>query len=210
MVGSRRCSRPFRAAEGAVSARSNLGRPSFGFFLIAGVHCLLVGMLIWGWQQPPLDKAFEILARRDLGESVDFLPSEIQVLQRSLDRHAGFSRALLGKSVARFVEPTASGWLSRPVAHLTVRPEPDHPTELLVEGRGAPGDFPLVVKFHGKGLARQVELLPNEPQKVEWSSSDLDRPTILTVEIAAAKSHASATPSWSVQVESSSPVREAP
>ncbi len=191
-----------------MSFKSSLGWPSLGFFLIAGIHTLLGGMLLWGWQQPLLDEAFEILARRDLDDSAEFSPSEVQVLQRSLDRHAGFSRTLLGKSGVRFLERTESGWLSRSSAHLTVRPESDRPTELLVEGRGAPGDFPLVVKFHGKGFARQLELLPGKPQKVEWSKSDLDRPTILNVEVVAAKSHASTKPSWSVQVESSSPARE--
>jgi hypothetical protein len=193
-----------------LSVRSALGWPSAGFCVLLGMHCLLGGMLLWGWQRPALDEAFEILTRRDLQATAEFSPREVQLLQSCLDRHVGFGRALLGKGAVRFLEPAESGWLSCHEAHLTVRPEAGQPTQLTLEGRGTPDDFPIVVKLHGKGAARQVELLPNQRQKVEWSAADLSQPTIFNVEIKPAKTHATAAPSWAVRVESVAAARENP
>jgi hypothetical protein len=193
-----------------VSARLALGWPSAGFYVLLGTHLGLVGMLLWGWQRPALDEAFEILTRRELDASAEFSPREVQLLQSCLDRHTGFGRALLGKGASRFLEPAESGWLSRREAHLTVRPEAGQPTQLTIEGRGEPRDFPIAVKLRGKGVERQVELSPNQRQKVEWSVADLSQPTIFNVEITPAKTHTSVAPSWAVRVESSAAARENP
>lgn len=186
------------------AAKDNL--PSAGFAAIATSYTLLAALLIWGWQTPRLDKAFRLLNTRELDANVEFSTDDIQVLQKVWDTHAGFSRALLGKAAARFVEPTESGWISRPKAHLAVRPETEQLTLLTLEARGKPDDFPLKVRLFGRGLERQVELTANQTQKVEWSPTDLKQPSILEVEVTAPNSPANDAPrSWAIRVTTNSP-----
>jgi hypothetical protein len=186
-----------------MSAKSNMGWPSLGFFLLVASHSLLVGLLLWGWQKPPLDEVFAILERRELDRTLEYSPADLRLLQGTWDAHPGFGRALLGKSQVKFLEPTESGWVARRSAHLAVRTEADRPTQFSLEGRGAPGDYPITVKIRGNGLERQVELLPNQSQKIEYSIQDLPKPSILDVEIRAGQSHAATAPTWAVRVTSS-------
>lgn len=193
-----------------MSAKMALGWPSAGFYVLLGTHCILVGMLCWAWQRPALDEVFEILARREMNPAVEFSAREVAVLQRSWDRHPGLGRPLLGKSTARFLEPTESGWLSRSSAHLALSPEADRSTVISLEARGAPTDFPLVVKIRGSGADRQVELMQKQPKQIEWPAADLKLPRILDVEVTAAQPHNATAPTWAVRVSSSPTARETP
>lgn len=178
--------------------------PSAGFFAIVTSYAVLAMLLIWGSQTPQLDKAFSLLSKRELDDRIEFSADDVQLLQQVWDAHAGFTRALLGKSTVKFLEHTESGWSSRPRAYLAVRPETDQVTQLLLEARGKPGDFPIKVRIHGKDLERRVELSPNQTQKVEWSPTDLRQPAILAVEVAVPNSPSDAAPTWAIRVSSAS------
>ena len=193
-----------------MSARVNLGWPSFGFFVVATTHGLLLAVLAWGWQRPALDVAFELLAKRDLGDIAEFTPAQVEVLERVLERHSGFGRALLGRASVRILEPTGDGWVSRRSSHLIVKTDAGHATRIVVEARGEPGDFPIVVRVHTKGHERQVSLLPNQPQTIEWTSAELGQPSIMPVQVVAASSSNASVPSWAIRVTDGAPLRESP
>lgn len=193
-----------------MSAKANLGWPSFGFFVLVTTHGLLLAVLAWGWQRPALDVAFELLAKRDLGDITEFTPAQVHVLERVLERHAGFGRALLGRASVRTLEPTSDGWVSRGSSHLIVKTEAGHATRIVVEARGEPGDFPIVVTVHAKGRERQVSLLPNQPQTIEWTWAELGQPSIMPVQAVAARSSNTTAPSWAIRIASGTPLRETP
>lgn len=178
--------------------------PSAGFFAIALSYSVLAMLLIWGSRTPQLDKAFDLLSRRELDQTIEFSADDVKLLQQVWDAHAGFTRALLGKNTVKFLEHTESGWSSRTRAYLAVRPETDQVTQLMLEARGKPGDFPLKVKIHGRDLERQVELSPNQTQKVEWSPTDLRHPAILAVEVTAPNDPSDAGPTWAIRISSAS------
>jgi hypothetical protein len=188
-----------------MSIKSSLGWPSFGFFLLVASHSLVAGLTWWGWQSPSLDDAFEILARRDLGQTAPFSASDIATLRRVWAARPGFGRALLGRSSVRFLEPTEIGWLSRRQAHLVVAAEADRTTEFLLEGRGEPSDYPIVVRIHGMQTERRIEILPNRLEKVECGLNDCRQPSILNVEMTAGRTKAAGAPTWAVRVVPSNP-----
>jgi hypothetical protein len=195
-----------------MSSKAKINWPSFGFFLIVASCALLLGLLCWGWHKPELDEAFDILSRRELESAPEFSERDIRLLQRVWDRHPGFSRAMVGKSSARLLEPAESGWFERRRGHLSVRPEADHPAQFSLEARGAPSDFPVTVKLTGKGFERKLELSANQPQPLELSTRDLKHPTILDLELTEANSHASSTPTLGLRVIASgaAPARDNP
>lgn len=186
----------------------HLNWPSAGFFAIAIAYTTLVVLIAWGWQTPQLEKAFDILNKGDLDDNAEYSPKEIRILEQAWSRHPGFSRALLGKGSAKFVEPTQpGGWLSRASAHLAVKSEAEQPTRFALEARGDAGDFPIRVKLFGKGLERQVELLsPNEPKPLEWSPNDLKEPGILNIEVNPNRS--ATAPTWAVRVTATAALPE--
>lgn len=186
--------------------------PSAGFFAIVVSYATLVAMIAWGWQKPPLEKAFDILNKADLEDNAEYSPKEIRVLEQVWARHPGFARALLGKGSAKFIERTRpGGWLNRTSAHLAVKPEAGQPTRLSVEAQGKPSDFPIRIRLSGKGQERQVELASEEPMSLEWSTSDLKEPGILNVEVTPSPNRSAAAASWAVRVTANStgPAREA-
>jgi hypothetical protein len=192
--------------------KSNMGWPSFGFFLLMASHSLLAGLIWWGWQRPTLDDAFEILARRDLELTKEYSTADLATLRRVWADHPGFGRALLGRSSVRFLEPTEIGWLSRRTAHLAMGSETARPIEFFLEGRGAPNDYPIVVTIHGKQSERRIEIQPGQVQKVECASNDCGPPSILEVEMTAGRSDGASPPTWAVRVVPSNPnaARETP
>ncbi|HMA92171.1 MAG TPA: hypothetical protein VKP30_05765 [Polyangiaceae bacterium] len=186
--------------------------PSAGFFAIVVSYTTLVALIAWGWQKPQLEKAFGILNRSDLEDNVEYSPKEIRVLEQVWGRHPGFSRALLGKGSAKFIERTQpGGWLNRPSAHLAIKPEAGQPTRLTLEAQGKPSDFPIRIRLSGKGQERQVELASEDPMPLEWSTSDLKEPSILNVEVTANSNRPANTTSWAVRVTANTtgPAREA-
>ncbi|HEY5956270.1 MAG TPA: hypothetical protein VIV60_06950 [Polyangiaceae bacterium] len=185
--------------------------PSAGFFMLLASHSLLVVLLWWGWRTPRLDDAFELLSRRQLGGDVEYSPQDVDVLLGAWNAHPGLGRALVGKGPARFLEPTDSGWLTRPAAHLAVaRPDPEHPTQIALESRGEPNDYPITVKLLGAGIERQLQLKSGDTQKVELSAKEMGKPGILNVELSPAQSRPTSAPSWAVRIvpSASSNVRD--
>lgn len=181
---------------------AHLGWPSVGFYMLLSVHSLLFGLLWWGWQKPPLDDAFEILARRELDDPGEFTQKDVRLLQQVWDSHPAFGRALAGKSGVKFVEPTESGWLSRGKVHLAIRPETEGPTSIRFEARGEASDFPMTIGLKGATWQRQVQLSAGQPQTIEFGPSDLPRPSIFDVEIIAGTGRHTATPTWALHVSS--------
>jgi hypothetical protein len=169
--------------------------------MLLGSHALLVGLIAWGWQKPLLEDVFEILSRRQLGGDAQYSERDVDVLLKAWNAHPGLGRALVGKGAARFLEPTESGWLARTSAHLAVASvDPQHPAPITLEGRGAPSDYPITIKLTGAGIQRQVQLQSGDPQKLEFSATELAKPGILKVELAPAQSRASSAPSWAVRI----------
>jgi len=196
-----------------MSSVSQINWPSIGFATIVSTHTLLVALLWWGWQTPVLDKAQSILTQRELNAGFQLSVEDRQVLQDVWNRHPGFSRALLGKASARFVEPTELGWLARNAAHMAVRPDSDQPVKLSLEGRGIASDFPIIIKIHGSGFDRQVTLAaPNQPQQLDVSIADLKHASILELEMTSAHPRATGAQTWAIRLTSSSPntARETP
>jgi len=195
-----------------MSTQAKRNWPSLGFFAILVSYSLLVTLLAWGSQEPALDKVFEILTQRELDSPLRVSKSDARLLQKAWSAHPGLGRAILGKNVAKFIEPTESGWLSRTEAHLATRCEANQSAQFAIEARGAPGDFPIHVKISGNGFERQLDLATNQPQTIAWSANDFPQPAVLDVEVTPKHSRSAAAPTWAIRIvpNSARPDRDAP
>lgn len=195
-----------------MSTRRKPNWPSFGFLLILGSLSLLAVLIVWGWQQPVLDQAFAILARRELVNDPEFSQKEVALLQKVWDKHPGFARALVGKGSARFLEPTVAGWFQRRKGHLSLRPETERPAQFTLEARGEHSDFPIVVKLTSAGFLRQIEFTANESRNIEISTSEIKRPRILDVEVVSAQGQAANAPTFGLRLITggAAPLRDLP
>lgn len=174
--------------------------PGFGFCILVASYLSLGALLYYGSQTPRLDEVFDILSKRERPGFSSFSADEVRLLEGTLRDYGGFSRALLGKSQAKFLEPRQEGWIRRAEAHLVVKPEKDGPLELQVEADGKPADFPLQVTLEGKGLTKTLELNYDKPTALDIAPSDLKGTSILSVKTKGAKDIAASVPSWGIRV----------
>ena len=176
--------------------------PGPGFWILLVSYTALVGFVYFGSRKPRLDEVFEILQKRELGDSVTFTEQDVQVLAGALGDHSGFSRALVGKASARFLEPRPDGWLRRAHAHLAVCPQKAAPLQLRFESEGRIDDYPLTVNLQGMGFAKSLKLLAGIPEVVELSATDIPQAGILECSIKGARDSVTGRPSWGLRVVS--------
>jgi hypothetical protein len=176
-----------------------LDPPRSGFYIIVLSYLAVIGFLVWGAEQPRLDRAFEVLARRDRGNFSGYSEDDIKFLRRVLDDYSGFSRALVGRSSAKFLEPRVDGWLKTPHAHLAVRPDKGKPTVLLLESEGSPSDYPVTVKIAGKGFEKTLNVTSNAPVHIELSPTEVTKTSILKFDVMTA-GRRQPSPSWGLRL----------
>jgi hypothetical protein len=166
--------------------------------------------LVWGAQRPRLDEAFEILSQRDRAEFSGFTEENVGLLSSVLNDYSGFSRALVGRSAAKFLEPKVNGWLVTPHAHLAVKPEKGKATKLTLESQGSDKDYPATIRILGKGFEKTLTLNSPQPFAFELSATEVAKPSILKIEVAP-NSRGARSSSFGLRVVSSaSSSREAP
>lgn len=183
-----------------VSLRPAAGNlPGAGFFVLVLSYLGALAFIWFGAQTPTLDHAFEILAKRDRGVFTAFTEPEVKLLRGVLSDHSGFSRALVGRGTAKFLEPRINGWLTMTDAHLAVRPDKDKPTQLRIESQGNPQDYPIMVTLSGSGKEISLKLTSNEPVPLEWGPNELKKATIFGFKVTPSV-HGQPSNTWGLRV----------
>jgi hypothetical protein len=163
-----------------------LDLPRSGFYIVV-VSYVAAGAFLWfGAQQPRLDEVFELLTQRDRGNFTGYTEQDVKVIEGVLKDYPGFSRALVGRSSAKFLEPRVNGWLKSEHAHLTVRPEKGKPTVLRLESQGSSTDYPATIVISGRNFVKKLTLRSEEPVNIEFSTNEVTKPSILKLEVSVA------------------------
>jgi hypothetical protein len=173
--------------------------PRIGFYIVVVSYLAVGGFLMWGAQRPRLDAAFEILGRRERDNFSGYSEEDVKLLLTVLSNHSGFSRALVGRTTAKFLEPKVEGWLIAPRAHLAVKPEKGTPTKLLLESRGDEKDYPATMVIKGPGVNKKLTVESSKPLSFEFSAAEVSKPTILEFEVTTASGHR-LSPVWGLRI----------
>lgn len=181
-------------------SHKTLQLPGIGFLILTACYSTLAAFLYFGSQTPRLDEVFGLLSKREHSGFSGYSEADIRLFERTMRDFGGFSRALLGRGSARFLEPPHDGWLRLGQSHLAVRPDKNKPLQFQIEAEGKRDDFPLTLHLQGKGVSKTLQLAYGAPGLVEFTAADLSGPSILSVSVKGSKDLGKATPSWGVRV----------
>ncbi len=178
--------------------------PSGGFLLLVASHLLLVSVLVWGYSQPDLDRAWVILQDLHSEGFTGLSASDIHLLRRLLKRHPTLIRAILGNDSVGFVEPSDNGWTARSPANLVIQSSSGIRRSLVVECRAQPGAYPVTVSLESDTFRQSLQFSENGRQAFELVAEGPSYPTWAAVRIqTSARPGYAALPEIHVEVSSS-------
>lgn len=151
-------------------------RPSFGFSLLVVSYGLLVVFLVWGYQQPELDKAWRILQALRRAEVPSLTETDAAFLKRQLQRHPEFAQALVGKSPIGLVESTEDGWTALEHSHLVLQGEQKYAKQVVVECRGLPAGVAAKMAFHAGSQLKELSCTSETQPVIDLSGLATGKP----------------------------------
>jgi len=132
--------------------------PSIGFVLVALVHLGLVGFLVWGFEQPPLDRVWELGHALKLGKLETLTPRDKNLLRATLERHPGLAESLLTQGKVGIISAHDRGRLETAAATVLRSADATLPCNMQVEARSAEQSSKVHVEVSGSGWQRRLLL----------------------------------------------------
>lgn len=151
-------------------------RPSFGFLLLVASYGLFVVFLVWGYQQPELDKAWRVLQAIRRAETPTLTATEAAFLQRLLQKHPEFAQALIGKSPVGLVEATDDGWTATEHSHLVLQGEQKYAKNVVVECRGLAAGATAKVALQVGSQLKEISCSSEGPSVIDLSGLATGKP----------------------------------
>lgn len=130
--------------------------PSLGLVLVVLVHVGLVGFLVWGFAQPPLDRVWELSHALKIGKFGTLTAPDRDLLRATLARHPRLTESLLSQGEVGIISANNRGWLETPDATLLVSANAPAPCTMRVTTRSAERAFPVNLEISGAGWRRQL------------------------------------------------------
>lgn len=130
--------------------------PSLGLVAVVLVHAGLVGFLVWGFREPPLDRVWELSHELHVGKLGTLADRDRDLLLATLARHQRLTEALLSDREVGIVSAHTRGWLETPNASVLVSAKARPPCSMRVSIRAGSQAFPLKVEVSGTGWRREL------------------------------------------------------
>lgn len=145
---------PATPPEGALAPPARVRPPSLGFLWLAAVAAAVAAFLAWGLREPDLDRAARILRGLELGKAAP-RPADLRFLSRTLERHPGLRRALLGGRPAALLTPHRGGWIETERAVLIADPAADPDPRIALSWSSCMRS-PHRISFSGRGGSETI------------------------------------------------------
>lgn len=152
--------------------------PSLGLVAVVLVHVGLVGFLVWGFAQPPLDRVWELSHALHVGKVGTLAERDRDLLMATVARHPRLTESLLSEHEVGIVSANTLGWLETPDATVLVSAKARPPCSMRVSTRGARA-FPA--KFEVSGTGWRQELVVPDARGAEMTFPTSGRVDVVEV-----------------------------
>ncbi len=126
-------------------------RPGGGFIFLVLVLAGLIAFGTWGFNEPPLDRAWRLLEGVDHG--LVLTDDDRGFLDEALRRYPGITADILDDEAVDLLEPDVNGFSAATTTHLLLAPIGPQGRRFELSCRGA-ASYPLTLTVEGPKLTR--------------------------------------------------------
>ena len=140
--------------------------PSAGCLLLLVATALTTGFLLWGAQEPELERVWWRLHELKIGRVNRLAPDDLELLRRTIADYPKLASQLLDDQPVGILSGHTEGWLETEYAYLLVQPGLEEGPRLTISCQLPAHSYPATVILSGSTGSLEIEFQTSEPVSV--------------------------------------------